>query len=385
MFKTFLVAYTFLALVVVSAQLKDADFLPVSISELKQYYKFIDILEKRTVLNKQQADTERENCFQHAKKLAKEEQNFTLDKFLTWDQRQSIISFSNLLAILAGITVVIALASLSFIFIIPLITHIRIEVWETILYIVSISMMLIMKNDWLIFLGCLIFFGALLFTQSIHFARRRDFGLKMSWILITVWGTTAILKQSFEAAYLATFALESALGFVIIKRSLVTAIGFESEDKVPVATTASLVLILLGTFLHLQAKLNTPLNVFTRPFLFMGTFVYSIGMIIMSSTFYTTRKNRIFWLLQLVTFISGLAALLFGPLLSIPFLQSVGGTMLVLWLMEKYVEIVPWKRSSVVAFNLLIFGVILYCIALFFKKYPGYLIFSDILKKSEEP
>ena len=116
---------------------------------------------------------------------------------------------------------------------------------------------------------------------------------------------------------------------------------------------------------------------FTRPLIFLGTFVYFIGLIILSSRWYRSWQNRrfIFILLQIITFTSGLSMMFFGPMLEIPFIQSIGGTMFVLWLLQKYAEIAPWNDFWLGTCSLLGFGGILYGFAYFLQSHPEYFIF----------
>ena len=76
------------------------------------------------------------------------------------------------------------------------------------------------------------------------------------------------------------------LGFVIFVGELVIMIGFHNEKIIPSATFASFILIFIGVILHLRRQATILTIPFTRPLLFLGTFVYFIGMLILSSRFY---------------------------------------------------------------------------------------------------
>ena len=229
------------------------------------------------------------------------------------------------------------------------------------------------------FHGCLSFVATLSFTIKLHFSREKYAGLIASWICCIVWTIVAIYQQRQEAGYLAVMALESALGFVIFVGELVMIIGFQNEIVIPSATIASFILLLIGCILHLQQRSNFLTVPFTRPLLFLGTFVYFIGMLILTSRLYTEWREKIhlFWSLQFIAFISGLATMFFGPMFEIPFIQAIGGTMFVIWLLEKYVEIAPWKSPFSVIGSLLGFGLLLYGFAYFLQKNPEYFIFHS--------
>lgn len=357
------------------------DHLPQSILELKTFYEVVEILEKRGVLTEYQAEKEKQIYIEYGTKLVGKKKLLTTEEFLSSDRRESIISFSNVVAVLAGVTVFIAASTLITIFVLPRLTDIPVDAWEKILHFLAFSLMFLNPHSWLVFLGCLVFFIALSLTFKLRH-RQNNNVQEMSWILFAVWSVAALYQQNREAGYLATMALESALGFVVIQGELITVIGFEDETLIPSATLSSFFLILIGTFLHIT-RINAFTIPFTRPFLFIGTFVYFIGLIILSSRLYYDKdKNQdLFWFLQVVSFLSGLLSMLFGPLFGIPFIQAVGGTMFVFWLLEKYAELMSWRDLSGIAVNLFGFGILLYAVAYFLRAFPQYFIFSSFASK----
>ena len=119
-----------------------SDYLPQSIIELKQYYDVINNLEKRGILNTDIANQEKKLYIEYASKLVGSKELLTEEKFLTWKQRQLIVSFSNIIAILAGIIVIIALTILIGIFIVPLFVQIPAIIWEILFYIITICLMI---------------------------------------------------------------------------------------------------------------------------------------------------------------------------------------------------------------------------------------------------
>jgi uncharacterized membrane protein YecN with MAPEG domain len=369
--------------VCITAESHNSNLLPRSIDELKQHYDVINNLEKRGILSGDIAMEEKRLCIEHASKLAGSKELLTEEEFLTWKQRQLIISFSNIIAILAGVTVTLALTFLIGIFIVPLLIHIPIIVWEILIYVISIYLMILTSNSWLIFIGCLLFIASISSTIKLRYSRQKHAGLVASWICCIVWTIVAIYQQNREAGYLAIMALESALGFVMFVGQLVILIGFQEEKVIPSATIASFILLILGCILHIQPHSNILTIPFTRPLLFLGTFVYFIGMLILSSRLYTNRntKGYLFWILQAVAFVSGLATMFFGPMLEIPFIQAIGGTMFVIWLLEKYAEFAPWNGVFLATGSLLGFGVLLYGFAYFLQKNPEYFIFHSYSSK----
>lgn len=354
------------------------NLLPQSIIILRQYYDVINNLEKRGILNTDIANQEKQLYIDHASKLAGSDKLLTEEEFLTWKQRQIIVSFSNIIAIIAAVIVILALTILIGIFVAPLLISIPVIFWESLFYIISFYLMILTHNSWTIFFGCLSFVATISSTITLH-SSSRNMGLIASWICFIVWSFVAIYQQNREAGYLAVMALESSLGFVIFVGELVIMIGFQNEKIIPSSTIASFILIILGSILHIQQRSNFLTIPFTRPLLFLGTFVYFIGMLILTSRLYTdwNRKKIIFCIFQFIAFFSGLATMFFGPMLEIPFIQAIGGTMFVIWLLQKYIEIAPWKGVSTVTGSLFGFGMLLYGFAYFLQKNPEYFIFHN--------
>ena len=204
----------------------------------------------------------------------------------------------------------------------------------------------------------------------------------LSWLsgiyCVVVWSAVAVYQQSQEAGYLAVMALEASIGFAIYVGKLVVMIGFVDGHIIPSTTVASFILLLIGSISHLGQRSNLLTAPFTRPLIFLGTFFYFIGLMIISSRLYSAvrrKKSPLFWFLQVIAFVSGFAAILLGPLLELPFLQVIGGTMFVLWLLLKYIEIMPWNNTLPIVISLLGFGILLYLLAHFMKMNPQYLIF----------
>lgn len=354
------------------------DALPSSILELRTYYQVVNALEKRAVLSKQQADNERQIYFQRAQRFCDKEK-LTIEEFLRWDQHKSIISFSNILAVIAGIIVFTALLILASLFLIPILNEIPKKMWQVILYGISFTLMFYVSNHWLIFLGCLLFLGVHSIFSNNNPRSDEDGIFSVLNVVTVVWGLVTLFKQNTEASYLTTIGIEYILILNFCKSNLITQLGFSSEEHIGIRSIASLILTLSGCFLHLKPNYLTSLNIFIRPFILIGAFVYSSLIITQSSVWYCLGFNERYSVLQIVTLTSCLTGIFFGSLLSIPFLQSVCGMMLVCWLIEKFLEIATWEHTGVIAFNLLLLGLTLYYVAFYLKRNPQYFILAEII------
>ncbi len=235
-----------------------------------------------------------------------------------------------------------------------------------------------------------------------------------------VWGGMAICyHQAFPQAgiphfiaFIAVMALQSFLGFSVITAPGCIALGWGQKDKVPKSTLASFILLVayLGTILSGTA-LPEATKLFQTGCLFMGAFVYYLGLLVMSNKWYCwpnsykfqqklesqqkndsqeereSQEKRLlemkliagqqrtrYLIMQAITIISGVAAFYIGNSFHIGSLLGIGGTFFVIYLLEKYYEI-PWKGVGW-AWSLLGVAIALYFFVGFAGQHPQYFIWG---------
>ncbi len=116
------------------------------------------------------------------------------------------------------------------------------------------------------------------------------------------------------------------------------------------------------------------MSVYWRPFhpgcLRLGTFVYFLGLLILSSRFY---PEKIYALAQILMLASALSATYIGMVFSINQLQSIAGTFFMMWLLEKYLEI-GWDTSTFMTVGLMGLSGILYGFSVFVHLHPEFVL-----------
>jgi hypothetical protein len=127
----------------------------------------------------------------------------------------------------------------------------------------------------------------------------------------------------------------------------------------------------------------TSIEVFRGGMSFMGSLVYFLGILIMSSRHYC--RNGSFmssgdtnWLqysfMQLITVVSGLLALYLGTVFEIHPMASIGGTLFCLYILEKYSDI-PWDGVGYY-WSFAGLGALLYSFSVIASRYPSYFLFG---------
>ncbi len=215
-------------------------------------------------------------------------------------------------------------------------------VYEIILYSASVGMIFggTQIGGWMrstvIITGCALLLASTIFTLLVR--KLGDLYAKASFGLFVVWALLAIVDNNSGVGFLAVAALLSALGFSVLITPLCYYIGFRDEGAVGRTTTAAFLILL--TFIGLRLlRSNIPqLIVFDFGAVFMGSFVGYLGLLILSSKWYTGRRYH-YAIMQVITILAGIAAIFVGTFLRIEELQKIGGTFFVLYLLEKPFEL----------------------------------------------
>jgi len=297
------------------------------------------------------------------------------------------ITLINICWITAGLLFSLAIARLVYLYVIPTVAQLSAEAMQFTAYTVCLTVigsaqalpsMLIIP---VVFVGCLGLLGCLYLTETLYFddnAIHRFFDTQgryaiYSTLLTFAWAIAAISYNSDVIGFLATMAAVSALGFSVLITPFCYFIGFSSEAAVPRATFAAGFVLLIYSLTQLTGVILADyLEVFRTGVMFVGSFTYFIGMLIMSSKYYT--ENFLHYLImQAMMILSGAGALVVGTLHHIETLQQIGGTLFYLYALEKYFEI-PWGATSWAWITLFLSG-LLYAGALFAQANPTYFLF----------
>ncbi|MGD1701092.1 hypothetical protein [Dapis sp. BLCC M229] len=359
----------------------------------------IEELENRGLLSETQAITETKSYLKKSQLIVGEK--LSLEQIIQLTNNYEIVTpgsqtniiqkiagfvtFTNIILTSAAILLVLAVASLASLYLIPILMLIPDWGYEIIIYLVCFGAIVGGNfvtgiGEFIAFPGCLGLIGAISFSHYLH----RKFFQKLvdeknsypyyldSFILFIIWAIAAIIYQSSLLGFIAIIALETCLGFSVVITPLCYMIGFTERDVISRAMSASLILLTLYVSAEI-ANFELPyIGIFSTGVLFVGTFVYFVGTLIVSSKWYDYGKfniNRYLWL-QFLTIGSGVTALYIGSVWQVLLLQRIGGTFFFLYLIEKYFEL-PW-HEKLWAWATLGLAVILYLSALVAKKYPEY-------------
>jgi hypothetical protein len=218
-------------------------------------------------------------------------------------------------------------------------------------------------------------------TLSRHFKKTDNAWLAFqvgSWLFSAVWSAVALWFDSQLIGFLAVVALFVALGFIFIPLPFVYLIGFGKRDMIP--RSMGVAFCFLSAYIYLAfndamwSSSAVP-RVFRPGITGMGTFVFFLGGIIVSSRYYHGNDVDVAHYIWVNLFVCacGMCCVALGSMVpELYLLKSVGGTFFVLFLLEKYIEI-PWRNAGWVWAALLL-GVLLYGISWWASENPEYLL-----------
>jgi hypothetical protein len=300
-----------------------------------------------------------------------------------WDKTKGWFTFVNIVLITSVILMISAVAWLFRLYFIWLITEIPAKVWNVILWIVCVIFVLSgtqVSPDYYLFLvlpGAIGMMATWAFTCYLYFEKTDDYTAFFA-VLAAIWAVIALVYSSQVIGFMSMAALLSSLGFVCGMIPGVIWIGFERESVIPRATFAAGFMLLLHVLLTMAG--DNSLTPFRPGMNFLGTFVFYLGLLIISNKWYcydyavTNGVNwPAYWSKQAFTVAMGVLALYLGTVYQMHTLLGVGGTFFYIYMLEKYYEI-PWKGKGW-AWSLLGLGIMLYCFSLYARGNPQYFFF----------
>lgn len=303
-----------------------------------------------------------------------------------WQRVRGVLTISHLIWIFSSILLVVSVGWLVQLYLLPLLLAIPKIAYEIAAYLVCIGTMAgsywlpTPLGEYIALPGCLSVIGVLGLSYYLH----PQFSQKLCQILGTspyslgclltflTWSTIAIIHQSSVIGFISAIALEAYLGFALVVFPGMYVFGFTQRSLLPRAVISSLALLIVYVTIRLTAIQLPYLAIFAPGVLFVGTFVYFLGLLIWSSKWYSTRTTE-YNILQPVTLASGVIALYLGSLGQIPQLQAIGGTFFFLYIIEKYFEL-PWRKKTV-AWAIFGLALLLLASAWIMGQYPQYFLF----------
>ena len=335
--------------------------------------------------------------------------------------------FLNSIIVLAGIALLLGAVGLIGYYLREFLKSLPSVFYECLAYVVTVGLLVCayfvqpfsfwsvaIQPLWLVVPSTLAFAGCIFLSYSLHWKRREpsanhsvsdrvyagpgrvSFPTVLSGLCTIAWSGIAIcFHQAFPnsgiphfVAFISCMALQSFLGFSVITLPGCIAIGWEKEKQVPKSTLASLLILTPYVATNiLYLSLPEFIRLFDTGCVFMGAFVYYLGLLVISSKWYcrpnpynpeskkTERKGfSRYFTMQAITIASGLAALYLGSTFKIGSLLGIGGTFFTIYLLEKYYEI-PWKGVGW-AWSLLGVAIALYFFVGFAGQHPQFFIWG---------
>ena len=297
---------------------------------------------------------------------------------------EGLFTVTNVLGVIASLFILGGLLGVFGIYIIPFILFIPIEVLEAWGYIITYFMV---QNDkyvslnsmtslFITFLGSLFFPVILGFTLWHHFKKHNkpEVGIRIvAFTSAILYAYEAIRLDSQLMGVFSIAALFVLLGFTVQILPFTYVVGF-GNDAVMIRCMNVAFYLMVG-YTVAQYK-GMDVMVFNPGVLLLGSFVYFIGCMIIQSKYYSYQSNKHFEkyiLCNLIALGSALAALTVGSVMpGMEYLRGMGGTFLMLMVVEKYIEI-PWSKKTW-TWGMLGFGMLMYGMVLWVHQHPEWIL-----------
>ena len=223
------------------------------------------------------------------------------------------------------------------------------------------------------YIWALSFTSCLTITSIITFKHLKsiDFSFFVCLNMI-LYGVNGIYLQSTLICAVSVMLFMHLIGFDVAFGPGYVAVGHKEVNVIPRVALSSGITLVIGCFFKIFAtniaassdKLLHSINLFVPGMLWFGPFVFFISMLIMSSSFYSEKNSYMNY--NLLTIFTAILALLIGNLYNIRQLSGISGTIFVLYLIEKYFELMP-QNINVWAWSTLIIGITLYTINIYYR------------------
>lgn len=290
------------------------------------------------------------------------------------------ISFSNVMFVLSILMIILGTIWLCGIHMINILKLIQLQTLEILLY-AGFIFLIYHTPHWF---GSLAYIWGLLFalglsaTTLISSTIRHSATTSIEYLLITniaIHSITGIYLQSPQICGIAVVFFMNLIGFRIGFGPGYWAFGYDEHDNSIIysATYASGLVLGLGAMIRINGLGANPsiamknAELFVPGALWIGPFVFFTSLLIISSLrFDKSQYNRRYINNNIFAIACYIFALYIGNIYSINQLSGYAGTIFVLYLMEKYIEIMP-NRSEVWASSILALGIILYIVNIHYR------------------
>ncbi len=357
----------------------------------------VDDLEARGVLDTTTADTQRD----HYLAVAADEigQPLTRDELtaLVFAENQGwwrFVTFVNIIWLFASLMIVLAFAYIFTTYILPFLFLIPVTVYELLLYVACFGLLYIAHDRFNPDVGQFVAMPSLLgllplgtWSYERHVVNRRhrtddkkserrfnDYRLPLLFqhsAMLAVYIVAAIIFDSEIIGFFAVVEFLIVIGLAGVPELIAGILRqklSDSLEEIGLIVSLSLMLVyIVGETLGIDGAYL----LFEPAVFYIGTYIYFTLLAVVASRFYRRERAR-FWFWQVAAIVSGIGALFVGIMLEIDTMQESGGTFLLIYLIEKYIEMMNWGRHW--AWAMLGLGLLLYTIALLVNQYPGYFL-----------
>ena len=271
---------------------------------------------------------------------------------------------------------------------IPVLFYEFLSVFVTLMIIYLAQFSSAASQAYIVFIGNVLFMlaSSLLFYRNrnaigefykryVRYLPIRPITLLMS-IIVLNWTLCTVIYQS---QLLGVFTIALLLiwrGFGIVPTSLFYSFRHNGRKNLVRGTLGALLLLTIYIIVSIF-ELNIPYyHNFESGLKYLGSYVFYIGLLIVSNKWVCRRYHFNFWFFQAISIVAGFSALYLGSVYDLSILRGLGGIFLALYMILKPLDF-HWRKKRM-AWMLLIFGVLLFAVAQVISSYPEFFFMTEI-------
>lgn len=260
---------------------------------------------------------------------------------------EGFLTFSNIMFIISGLGISIASIALLLIYmpslLVNLLKIVSFNVIETLFYLVCFYAIYGIKN---LFVSDTSHYVALIVTMIVILASYHSFAHRFRTTTVPMYTFNmifymicAIYYDSKMFGYIATMALMGMLHFNVFLGGLSFGFGYDSTDIIPSSTLSAGVVMSLGYYFKLHPIQYS--DIFTDGMIWIASFVFYIGVLILSSHFYYQKFDSVYAQRQFLALVVFLLPMYNGFITYTSSMSTMSTIFLVFYLLDKYAELMP--------------------------------------------
>jgi hypothetical protein len=355
-------------------------------------FSLLDDMQARGVLSAEDAASQRDYYLDRASDAAG--RTLSLDEVVAAAEGDGgswlrFLNFVNLIWLIASLMIVLALVYIFARYVFPLLKAVPLIVYEVMLYLACFGLFYAAWRYFEPAVGQFVAMPSLLgllplatWSYGRRVAQRKNNSfddhrlmlLAQHGVMTALYGGAAYLFNSEIIGFFAVVELLIVLALSPLPEIIAAILRLKVSDALAeIIALVTLVMVLVYMAGEVYG-FGGAYSLFEPSVYYIGTYIFFTTLGVGASRYFR-RTNTRFWFWQVAAVGSAVGAMLAGTMLETETMTESGGTFLLVFILEKYIEMLNWRRHW--AWAMLGLGLLLYGAALLVNTYPELFLFGS--------